>query len=51
MEGGNHYAMGLWRTGPEGSTTESKEGKAVLTLLLNGLHLQMLDVFGMGLLG
>ena len=49
--GGNHYATALRRAGPKGSTTDGKEGKAVLSLLLNSLCLQALDVFGMGLLG
>ena len=39
------------RAGPKGSTAGSKEGVAVLCLLLNSLYLKMLDVFGMGLLG
>ena len=50
MVGGNHYATALRRAGPKGSTAGSKEGEVVLSLLLNGLHLQVLDVFGMGLL-
>ena len=37
--------------GPKGSTAGGKEGKAVLSLLLDSLCLQTLDVFGMGLLG
>ena len=43
--------MTLRRAGPKGSTTGGKEGEAVLSLLLNGLCLQTLDVFGVGLLG
>ena len=49
MVEGNHYATALGRTGPKGSTAGSKEGEVVLSLLLNGLHLQALDVLGIGL--
>ena len=43
--------LALRRAGPKGSTAGGKEDEAVLSLLLNSLCLQMLDVFGMGLLG
>ena len=41
----------LWGLALRAAPQVVREGEAVLSLLLNGLCLQMLDVFGIGLLG